>query len=63
MKKCDWPQSPEWSDEFYEWLKFNSRSYVLVEKEVSQMLGYNWQMQTDKQFKNLQINLHDEGIL
>ncbi|KAK4875105.1 hypothetical protein RN001_011527 [Aquatica leii] len=63
IKRCDWTQSPEWSDEFYAWLRYNSKSYELVENEVSQMMGYKWKMQTDKQFKNLNINLHDPEIL
>lgn len=59
VQKCDWPKSPEWSEEFYSWLKFNSRSYDLVEKEVSQMFGYNWKFLSDKAFKMLEVNLHD----
>ncbi|RZC42746.1 uncharacterized protein BDFB_000327 [Asbolus verrucosus] len=57
--RCDWPQSPEWSDEFYAWLKINSRSYELVEKEISQIMGHKWQFLTDKQFKRLHCNLHE----
>ncbi|KAH1009273.1 uncharacterized protein LOC109539584 isoform X1 [Dendroctonus ponderosae] len=59
VQKCDWPKSPEWSEEFYSWLKFNSSSYELVEKEVSQMFGYNWKFLRDKAFKMLEVNLHD----
>lgn len=55
--RCDWPQSPEWSDEFYAWLKINSRSYELVQKEISQMMGHRWEFLTDKQFKRLHCNL------
>lgn len=62
IKRCDWPHNSEWTDEFFDWLKFNSRSYALVEKEVSQILGYNWQMLTDRQFKALNINLHADCI-
>ncbi|KAF5289999.1 hypothetical protein FQR65_LT11665 [Abscondita terminalis] len=61
--RCDWAQSPEWSDEFYAWLRFNSKSYKTVESEVSQIMGYKWKMKTDKQFKNLNINFHDPDIL
>lgn len=56
--KCDWPRNPEWSDEFYEWLRLNSRAYASVEKEVSQILGYKWQFLTDRQFKHLAINMY-----
>ncbi|KAJ8941226.1 hypothetical protein NQ318_015658 [Aromia moschata] len=57
--KTDWKQGPGWTDEFYSWLKIHSRSYELVEKEVSQILGYKWKFLTDKEFKMLKINLHD----
>jgi len=40
--KCDWPKSPDWSDEFYAWLRKNSRSYSDMEREVSQILGFRW---------------------
>ncbi|KAK5644515.1 hypothetical protein RI129_005815 [Pyrocoelia pectoralis] len=63
LKRCDWSQNPEWSDEFYIWLKMNSRSYEAVETEISQLIGYKWKMLTDKQFKSLNINVHNENIL
>ncbi|KAK6640064.1 hypothetical protein RUM43_008341 [Polyplax serrata] len=53
--KTDWPKSPEWSEEFFTWLKIASRKYEAVEKEVSQILGYRWSMLTDKEFKKLRI--------
>ena len=56
--RCDWPQSPDWSHEFYEWLRSSSRSYDATEKEVSQILGYVWFMLSDRQFKLTNINLH-----
>ncbi|XP_050314625.1 uncharacterized protein LOC126749056 isoform X2 [Anthonomus grandis grandis] len=59
IQKCDWPRSPEWSDEFYSWLKFNSKTKELVEKEVSQMLDYKWNFLSDNDFTRLEINLHD----
>lgn len=57
--RSDWKQSADWEDEFFFWLKTNSRSYALVEKEISQILGYKWKFMTDKEFKLLDINLHD----
>ncbi|KYB25539.1 uncharacterized protein LOC658962 isoform X1 [Tribolium castaneum] len=57
--RCDWPQNPDWSDEFYTWLKINSRSYELVEQEISQIMGRRWQFLSDKQFKKLHCNLHE----
>lgn len=62
IKRCDWPQSPEWSGEFYKWLQENSKSYEFVEKEVSQLLGYKWHMLSDKEFKLLNINVHRECV-
>ncbi|XP_031350774.1 uncharacterized protein LOC116176386 isoform X2 [Photinus pyralis] len=63
IKRCDWSQNSEWEDELYIWLKTNSRSFEAVEKEISQILGYKWKMLTDKQFNNLNINLHDDNVL
>lgn len=57
--RCDWPRSPDWSEEFYQWLKVSSRSYEATEKEVSQLLGAKWRMLTDKQFKVLTLDLHN----
>ncbi|KAL1494260.1 hypothetical protein ABEB36_009884 [Hypothenemus hampei] len=57
--KCDWPKSLEWTDEFHTWLKINSKSYELVEKEVTQLLGYKWNFLSDKDFNRLEVNLHD----
>ncbi|KAL3269333.1 hypothetical protein HHI36_008405 [Cryptolaemus montrouzieri] len=54
----DWPRNQEWSDEFYAWLKMNCKSYKQVEQEVSQIFGYKWQFLTDREFKNLKVNLH-----
>lgn len=59
IKRCDWPQSPEWSDDFYQWLKLNSKSYDFVEKQVSDILGYKWHMLSDKEFKILNVNLYN----
>eukprot|EP00092_Neocalanus_flemingeri_P001028 GFUD01001097.1.p1 GENE.GFUD01001097.1~~GFUD01001097.1.p1 ORF type:complete len:570 (-),score=89.29 GFUD01001097.1:101-1810(-) len=56
--KCDWPKSPDWSDEFYAWLKRSSRSYADMEKEVSQILGFRWYALNDKQFKLTHVNLN-----
>ncbi|GFG34363.1 hypothetical protein Cfor_08971 [Coptotermes formosanus] len=56
--RCDWPQSPDWSYEFYQWLRSSSKSYNATEREVSQILGYTWFMLSDRQFKLTHINLH-----
>ncbi|XP_066253438.1 uncharacterized protein [Euwallacea similis] len=59
LDKCDWPRSLEWTDEFYSWLKTNSKLHELVEKEVSQILGYRWAFLSDDEFSRLEVNLHD----
>ncbi|XP_022207835.2 uncharacterized protein LOC111064417 isoform X1 [Nilaparvata lugens] len=51
--RADWPKNPEWSDEFYYWLRKTSRSYELTEKEVSHKLGYKWTMLDDKEYKRV----------
>jgi F-box protein 39 len=57
VQKCDWPRNPEWTEDFYEWLKIASRSYESTEKEISQILGYRWTMFSDKSFKQIKIHL------
>lgn len=57
VQKCDWPRNPEWSEEFYQWLKISSRTYESTEKEISQILGYSWTMLCDKSFKKVKIHL------
>ncbi|XP_064476761.1 F-box only protein 39-like [Ornithodoros turicata] len=55
MKKCDWPQNIDWTDDFFVWLKMTSQSYDLVYKEVSRMMGVQWEPLTDKQFKAFEL--------
>ncbi|XP_018027591.1 uncharacterized protein LOC108682857 isoform X1 [Hyalella azteca] len=55
--RADWPPHPDWTSEFYEWLRSNARSYNAVEREVSQILGYRWQLMSDKQFKLIKLDL------
>ncbi|XP_069187995.1 uncharacterized protein [Procambarus clarkii] len=57
LLKADWPMNPNWTPVFYTWLCKSALSYEAMECEVSQILGYRWQALTDKQFKNMQINL------
>ncbi|XP_063610976.1 uncharacterized protein LOC134784757 isoform X1 [Penaeus indicus] len=57
LLKADWPMNPDWTFEFYDWLRRSARSYDAMEREVSQILGYRWQALTDKQYKNLQLDL------
>jgi F-box protein 39 len=62
VQKCDWPKNPEWTEEFFEWLKVSSRSYESTEKEISQILGYRWTMLCDKSFKEIKIHLSGFSI-
>jgi F-box protein 39 len=62
VQKCDWPKNPDWTDEFYEWLRSSSRSYESTEREISQILGYNWNMLSDKSFKKIKIHLSGFSI-
>ncbi|ALC41369.1 CG11044 [Drosophila busckii] len=55
--RCDWPRHPEWSDDFFRWLKRNSRSYAAVEREISTLLGYPWRLLSDQEFKQLTVNV------
>lgn len=57
--RCDWPRSPEWDDEFHQWLQVSARSYDATEKEVSQLLGFKWRMLSDKQFKALSVDVRN----
>ncbi|EZA59486.1 hypothetical protein X777_00329 [Ooceraea biroi] len=60
LKRCDrvWSTILDWSPEYYEWIKINSRSYEKTEKEVSRILGYRWHMLSEKEFKEQVINMH-----
>lgn len=57
--RCDWPRNPEWSKEFFEWLRMASKSYESTEKEVSQIFGYRWNMLSDKIFRDIRVNVRD----
>lgn len=55
--ECEWPQNPDWSDEFYTWLQISSKSLESTEKEISQILGYRWTMLNDEQFQKVKISV------
>ncbi|KAK3612625.1 hypothetical protein CHS0354_042135 [Potamilus streckersoni] len=55
LKKRDWPKQSEWSNSFYDWLKVTSRSYDLVNKEVTNIIGYPWRPLRDEEFKWLRV--------
>lgn len=55
--KCDWPKNPDWTEEFYGWLKSTSTNLVTTEKEISQILGYDFNFLTDKSFNLLDFDV------
>ncbi|XP_014667993.1 PREDICTED: uncharacterized protein LOC106809426 [Priapulus caudatus] len=52
--RCDWPSGPMLT-ECYAWLKETSRSYELVEQEVSKKLNKPWKLLSDPEFKQLSL--------
>lgn len=50
LLKCDWPKNPDWTEEFFGWLKNSSKKVSTTEKEISQILCYNFQFLTDDAF-------------
>ncbi|KAI0218111.1 hypothetical protein LSAT2_030163 [Lamellibrachia satsuma] len=56
LLRCDWPlTSQDWDDAFRNMLKRTCKSYDLVEREISRLLGYTWTMMSDAAFKRLDI--------
>ncbi|KAF0296493.1 hypothetical protein FJT64_006052 [Amphibalanus amphitrite] len=58
LLRADWPRSPEWSPQFYDWLRGAARSYGRTEAEVSRLLGYPWCLLSDKVFRALRLDLN-----
>lgn len=56
---CDWPKNPDWEDEFYKWLKTSSNSLKETEKEIAQILGYNFVFLNDEAYKLLDVNVRN----
>ena len=54
IKKCDWKQQSEWSDQYYLWLKTKSRSYDNTFEEISKVFGKKWMPLTDEEFKRIE---------
>ncbi|XP_013785911.1 uncharacterized protein LOC106469936 [Limulus polyphemus] len=53
IKRCDWPKNPEWSTDFYLWLRHAAQSYETTANEISQMLNCRWAPLSDQEFKTL----------
>lgn len=54
LLRCDWPME-DWDDDFRNMLKRTCKSYDLVEREISRLLGYTWTMMSDAAFVRLDI--------
>lgn len=53
-KRSDWPMSPDWSAEFYRWLRIASRDFDKTEKEISTLYSNpNWRFRRDNEWKSL----------
>ncbi|KAK6180053.1 hypothetical protein SNE40_012271 [Patella caerulea] len=57
IKKMDWPKTAGFSDEFYRFLKKNSRNQEDASREVSKMLGKPWKPLRDEEYKKVSIKL------
>lgn len=57
VEKMDWPRNPEWSEDFYEWLRMSSSTIESTEGVVSQILGCRWTMMSDESFQKFHIGL------
>ncbi|XP_035919184.1 uncharacterized protein LOC118517306 [Anopheles stephensi] len=56
---CDWPRSPEWTDEFYHWLQTTSQTLESTEREVSRILDHPyWHLLTEEQFQMASLMRH-----
>lgn len=56
---CDWPKNPDWEADFFSWLKTTAKSVNATEKEISQILGYNFVFLTEEAFKLLDVNVRN----
>ncbi len=63
LLRADWPRSPEWSAEWYAWLRQTARSYSRTEDEVGRLLHCDWSMLSDKEFKKACDQWDAEGQL
>ena len=60
--RCDWPRSPDWSAEFYSWLRRSSRSYADLEREVSQILGFRWSVAVTRASNDGLRRIHNNAV-
>ncbi|EDS35792.1 conserved hypothetical protein [Culex quinquefasciatus] len=61
VEECDWPKNPDWTDEFYQWLRVSSASVEATEREISQILEVeNWRALSDEHYKMTSLTKHVE---
>lgn len=58
VEECDWPQNPEWTDEFFQWLISASQTIESTEKEISQILQTDWKSLSDENFQKTSLIKH-----
>lgn len=56
LRRVDWPPTPEWSQEFFQWLKVASRNYDAFHEEMSLLMGKRWTTLSDLDFKKLEVD-------
>ncbi|XP_054162350.1 uncharacterized protein LOC128960302 [Oppia nitens] len=56
IKRFDWKQQTDWSDHYYQWIKYNSTSYERTFDEISKIMGKKWLPLTDDEFKRIHPN-------
>lgn len=57
VERMDWPKNPEWTDDFYDWLKIASSTIESTEKEISEILRCRWTMMSNECFDKFKISL------
>ncbi|ESO86645.1 hypothetical protein LOTGIDRAFT_194798 [Lottia gigantea] len=57
IKKMDWPMLSGWTDDFYRFLKKNSKNLEDTTREVSMLLKKSWKPLRDEDFKKVSIKL------
>ncbi|XP_039436967.1 uncharacterized protein LOC120418586 [Culex pipiens pallens] len=59
VEECDWPKNPDWTDEYYQWLRVSSASVEATEQEISQILEVeNWRALSDEHYKMTSLTKH-----
>lgn len=53
----DWPIQEGWDSEFVQWLKTGSQSEAQLEKQVSEIMGYEWKLQYERGSTDADVGL------